>query len=112
ECGFGMKRAIADIVEMGARCCKLGSELGMKHPNIVLCVKSVGDTRLVGDDENKESGIVQQFNRQLGAFHPAEPIPRADMAVIMVEHPISVEKDGCTTPLRRHLVLRAGKRVG
>src|ERR1700736_2757326 len=109
---LGVEGAVADIVKMGSRLCQFGGQLCMESPNILLRIKSSGDSRLVGDDEDEEPSIVQQFNRRLGAFRPAEPIPRADMAVIMVEYPVSVEKDGCTAPLRRHLMLRAGKRVG
>src|ERR1700730_3732368 len=61
--GFGVERTIADIVKMGSRGRKLSFELCMESPNIVLRVKSSGNSRLVGDDEDKKPGIVQQFNR-------------------------------------------------
>src|SRR5205823_10511451 len=97
---------------MSPRGCQLRSEPGMESADVGLRVESPRHPRLVGDDEHKKPGIVGQFHRRLRPLDPTETIARADVTVIMVQHPVAVEKDRRTALLPRHFVPRPGQRVG
>jgi hypothetical protein len=61
---------------------------------------------------DEEPRIIQRFNGRFSAVNPAKTSTRADVAVTMVEHAVSVKKDGRTPPLPWNLVLGSGERVG
>src|SRR5215813_3056272 len=84
----------------------------MERPNIIFPIEPAGHTRLVGDDKHEEAGVIEQFNGRLGTVDPAKTLIRADIAVIVVEHAVPVEKDGRASTLERDLVLGAAIRVG
>ena len=69
---IGVKRAIADVVEMGSRQCELRRELRMEGAHIILTVEPAGDSSLVGHDEYEESRVVEQFDGRLGTVDPAK----------------------------------------
>lgn len=48
--------------------------MDMHRPNIVFCIVTVRDTRLVGNDKNEKAGIVEHLDRCFGAIEPAEPL--------------------------------------
>jgi len=70
--GIGVKRAIANVVEMGSRQCELRRELRMECADITLRVEPARDPSLIGDDKYKESSVVEQFDRRLGTIDPAK----------------------------------------
>lgn len=90
---FRVEGAVAEIVDMRTCCGKLSRHMHMHRPNIVFGIIAVCDTRLVGDDKNEKAAIVERFDGCLGAVDPTEPRDRTDVAVIMIEHAVAVEKD-------------------
>jgi len=87
-----MMRTISDVVDHSA----LGGELGA-HP-VVQCVeldlgeKAARDAGLVGEEENEIAGIVEPSDRLCRIRHPADPLPCAHIAVVMVDDAVAVEK--------------------
>src|SRR5580693_10211384 len=69
---LGVKRTIAYVVEMRSDLRQLDRQLRMKREQIVFRVKAFGDTRLVRDDKNKETRVVKQLDRRLGALRSEE----------------------------------------
>src|ERR1700722_10495063 len=43
--------------------------------------------------------IIERLDGVAGAFDPAKPLDRADIAVVMIENAIAVEKSGGTPPI-------------
>src|SRR5215470_20286663 len=84
----------------------------MERPNIVFPVEPAGHTRLVCDDKHEEASVIELFNGRLGTVDPAKTLIRADIAVIVVQHTVTIEKDGRASPPVRNLVLGAAIRVG
>src|SRR6516225_1889707 len=72
--------------------------MSVKLLNIHLRIEAACDAGLIGDDEDKQPGVVERLDRGFGAVDPAEPGDRTDIAVIMVEYPVAVEK-GCRPTL-------------
>lgn len=66
--------------------CQLDGQLRMKRQQIVFGVQASGNTRLVSDDKDQETRIIQQLDRRLGALDPAEAAARADISIIVIEH--------------------------
>jgi len=78
---------------------QLDRQLRMKREQIVFRVKAFGDTRLVSGDKNKETRVVKQLDRRLGALDPAEAAARADISVIVIEHAVTIQKRRRSPPI-------------
>jgi hypothetical protein len=89
---FRVKRTVADVVEVRSNLGELDQQLRMKRQYIVFRVEPFSDTRLVGDDKDQKPRIVQHLDRCLGALDPAEAAARADISVIVIEHPVTIQE--------------------
>ena len=67
-------------------------EMGMDDANILFGIETARDAGLIGDNEHEQPGVIERLDRGFGALDPAEPRDRADIPVIVVEHPVAVEK--------------------
>ena len=64
----------------------------MQCIDVGFLVKTSGYSRLVGYHEHKISSFVDNFHRFAGAFHPFQLTDLENMAAVLVEHSISIEK--------------------
>ncbi len=60
--------------------------------DIVLGEQAARDAGLVRDDEDEIAGLVEPADRGGRARHPAKALARADIAVVVVDHAVAVEK--------------------
>ena len=74
---------------------------------ILLTVEAARDAGLVGYDKDKEAPLVEQLDPLAGAVDPAEARHRPDIALVVIEHAVAIEKGG-----RPALSVRAGCNVG
>ena len=95
---LGVKRTVADVVEVSSDLCQLDCQLRMKRQQIGFREKAFGDTRLVCDDKDKDTRIVQQLDRRLGALDPTEAAARADISVIVIEDAVTIQERGGPPP--------------
>jgi hypothetical protein len=56
---------------------------------------------LVGHDKNQEAGLVEQPDRLARAIDPAEVLDRPDIALVVIEDAVAVEKGGWAARLAR-----------
>ena len=56
--GIGVKRAVANIVEMSSYECEVDRELRMQRTHIIFSVVPTGDSGLVADDEHKQARVI------------------------------------------------------
>ena len=70
--GFRVKRAIANIVEMGSGCCEFICEVSMQNLNVALLVEASRDTGLVGHDKREQPAVVQRLDCRSGSVDPAK----------------------------------------
>ena len=90
----GMMRAIPDVVDTRA----LGGEFG-EHPVVqrvefVFGEEAARHAGLIGEEEHEISGVVEPADRLGRVRHPADPLPRAHIAVVVVDDAVAVEESG------------------
>src|SRR5260370_41646089 len=93
RCG-GMVGAISDIGDDSA----LGGEFGA-HPvvqgaQIIPGKKAARYAGLIGEEEYKISGLVEAAERLRCIRHPANPVLRAHIAVVVIDDAVASEKCG------------------
>ena len=106
---FRVERAIADIVDVSAYRGKLSGEVSMHATNFRLAVQPARDAGLIGHEEDKQPGIVEHLDRRAGTLDPAKPLDRADVAVVVVDDAVAVEKRRGPVPPMRNLQPRPGE---
>src|ERR1700722_2372961 len=89
---LGVMRAIPDIVDHRALRCKLGAHPVMQRDEIVLGKETARDAGLIGEDEHEISCGVQPVDRPGGIRHPAYPLTRAHIAVVVIDDAVAIEK--------------------
>ena len=86
--------AVAEIVDAGTRRGELGHHMRMHRGDILLAVEAARDAGLVGHDKDKKTGIVEQPDRLARALDPAEARDFTDIAFVVIEDAVAVEKRG------------------
>ena len=89
---LGVKRAIADVVDMGARARQFRGKVVVEREQFRFRIKPARDPRLVGRDKHEPPGIVERLDRGLRSVDPAEARGRSDKPVIMVEDAVAIEE--------------------
>ena len=64
----------------------------MDDANILLGIETARDAGLICDNEHEQPGVVKRLDRRFGALDPTEPGDGADIPVVVIEHPVAVEK--------------------
>ena len=83
---------VADIVDPRPGQPQLAAHMSVHRVDIGLAVIAARDTGLVGHDKDIKPLVVERLDRLPRARDPAEPLDLADKAVILVDHPVAVEK--------------------
>lgn len=78
--------------------------------DIVFRVKALCHAGLVGHHKNKKPSIVQHLDSLRPPSTQWKRATDLDIAIIMVENPITIEKDSGTTVPLRNLLLRIKNR--
>ena len=73
---------------------KFGAHPVMQRVELVLGEKTARDAGLVGEEEHEIAGVVQPPDRLRRIRHPADALPRAHIAVVMVDDAVAVEERG------------------
>ena len=89
-----MMRAIPDVVDDGALRRQFGEHPVVQLADIALGKEAARHAGLVGEEEDKISGVVEPADRLRGIRHPADPLLRAHVAVVVIDHAIAVEEGG------------------
>src|SRR5258708_35900008 len=97
---------VAPIVYVGALPPKFFGHPAVERLYRSFVVESAGYTSLVGNDENVITKIVRKPDRLLGSINPPETISGPDVIIVIVQHPIAIEKYGRSAALRRDCSLR------
>src|SRR4051812_36840675 len=87
-----MVRAIPDVVDVRALCCEFREHPVVQRIELGLGEKAARDARLIGEEEYKIAGLVEAADRFRRIRHPANPVLRPHVAVVMVDHAVAVEK--------------------
>ena len=90
--GLRMERAVAPVVDRAAGPTGLVADPVQCGADRCLVVEAARDAGLVGHDEDVPEipgGISNGVER---AVHPFEPVPRADIAVVDVQHAVTIEE--------------------
>ena len=90
----GMMRAIPDVVDHGALRGEFGAHPVVQHVELVLGEEAARHAGLVGEEEHEIAGIVEPADRLRRIRHPANPVPRAHIAVVVIDDAVAVEEGG------------------
>ena len=66
----------------------------MQRVEIVLGKEAARHAGLIGEEEHEIPGIVEPADRFRGIRHPANPLMRAHVAVVMIDDAIAIEERG------------------
>ena len=89
-----MMRAIPDVVDDGALRRQFGEHPVMQRVEFVLGEKAARHAGLVGEEEDEISGVVEPADRLRRVRHPADPLLRAHIAVVVIDDAVAVEEGG------------------
>ena len=90
----GMMRTIADVVDPGALRGEFVAHPVVQRIDVVFREVAARHAGLVGEEEHEISGVVQASDRLRRIRHPADPFLRADIAVVMIDDAVAIEKGG------------------
>src|SRR5882762_462144 len=91
---LGMVRAEFDAVDMRAALAKLQVHPVVEIVHVVFAVEAARDARLIGHEEHEIYRIVQPAHRFARAFDPADLVASVNVARVLVQHAVAVEKRG------------------
>ena len=89
-----MMGAVPDIVDPRALLGKLGNHPVVQRVEFVLGEEAARHTGLIAEKEHEIAGIVQPPDRLRRIWHPANPLLRAHIAVIVIDDAVAIEKCG------------------
>src|SRR5262245_56547604 len=89
---FRAVRTISHIINPRPALRKLALHPGVKRIDLLLGVVAMRDAGLVSNQKHEIAARIKPANRSSCTEYPAHAIGGPDVAVIMVDHPISIEK--------------------
>ncbi len=90
----GMMRAIADIVDHGALRGELAPHPAVQAVEIVLGKETARHAGLIGEEKHEIAGFVKSLDGLRRVRHPADPIARTHVAVVVIDDAVAVEESG------------------
>ena len=85
-------RAVADVVDEGALRGEFSAHPVVQAVQLLLGEKPARDAGLIGEDKHEKACHIEPSDGLCRIGHPADPVPRADIAIVVIDDPVAIEE--------------------